>query len=229
MPRPSKTQPRDPNTSTSATSPTKPDPHARTGDAADVGRFRYRPTAGRWEWDETTSRLHGLPARPRVMTSEALLDLVHAEDQERVAVILGDRPANRLRLTYRVQPTPAEERELLVVAHAASLRGVFSLEGHVVDLTAELQAVGERAGGEAVAAAMEGRSAIEQAKGGLMLAYGLGADQAFALLRWWSRNHNVRVRLLAERLMAAAQEGRHSDQKLRAAFDDVLHDLTVDR
>lgn len=226
MPRPSKTQPRDPNTPTSPTMPGRPE---GASGASDVGRFRYRPTAGRWEWDEATSHLHGLEPRPRVMTTAALLDLVHPGDQDRVAALLGERPTDRLRLRYRVQPAPDADRQLLAVAHAASLRGVFSLEGHVVDLSADLQAVGEQAGGEAVAAAMEGRSAIEQAKGALMLAYGLGPDQAFALLRWWSRNHNVRVRLLAERLMATAQDGRHSDEKLRAVFDDVLHDLTVDR
>lgn len=38
---------------------------------------------------------------------------------------------------------------------------------------------------------------IEQAKGALMLAFGLTADEAFALLRSYSQNRNVKVRDIA--------------------------------
>ena len=48
--------------------------------------------------------------------------------------------------------------------------------------------------------AMASRAAIEQAKGMLMLGYGLRADQAFAVLSRWSQTDQVKVRDLAERL-----------------------------
>ena len=41
---------------------------------------------------------------------------------------------------------------------------------------------------------------IEQAKGALMLAYALTADEAFALLRSYSQNRNVKIRDIAARL-----------------------------
>ncbi|MBF6192372.1 ANTAR domain-containing protein [Nocardia sp. NPDC019323] len=46
-----------------------------------------------------------------------------------------------------------------------------------------------------------GRAVIEQAKGMLMLVYGIGEQQAFALLRSCSQHTNVRLRELAGRIL----------------------------
>ena len=55
-------------------------------------------------------------------------------------------------------------------------------------------------------AALEGKlltlPAIEQAKGALMVTYGITADAAFALLRFHSQNRNVKVRAIAAQLTA---------------------------
>lgn len=194
--------------------------------AESVGRFRYRPSVDRWLWDETAASLHGLATRRHELTTPVLLENVHPADRDPVAAaIAASTTAAGLRLRYRVPDAVDTVRHLLVVGHPLGDR---EFEGHVVDITADLRAVSEQAGRTAVEAAMDGRSAIEQAKGGLMLAYGLTDDQAFALLRWWSRNHNVRVRTLAERLMATSLEDSHSHEELRAAFDRILHDLALD-
>jgi hypothetical protein len=62
---------------------------------------------------------------------------------------------------------------------------------------------------------------IEQAKGALMLAYALTADEAFALLRSYSQNRNVRIRDIAARLTEnldsaprSAAAGRNLDRLL---------------
>ena len=75
-------------------------------------------------------------------------------------------------------------------------------------------------------ASAENRAVIEQAKGALMLAYGLDSDQAFAMLRWWSRNRNVKVRDLAGKLVEIARAGAVSDHELRNNIDAQLHDIT---
>ncbi|WP_345734154.1 ANTAR domain-containing protein [Mycobacterium intracellulare] len=54
----------------------------------------------------------------------------------------------------------------------------------------------------AVAAVVDSRAAIEQAKGVLMLVYGLTAERAFDVLVWRSQETNIKVRELAQRLLA---------------------------
>ena len=54
----------------------------------------------------------------------------------------------------------------------------------------------------AVAEIAENRAAIEQVKGMLMLVYRVDADAAFELLKWRSQETNVKLRMLAEQLLA---------------------------
>ena len=53
----------------------------------------------------------------------------------------------------------------------------------------------------AVAEIAESRSAIDQAKGMLMLVYRITEDTAFELLRWRSQETNVKLRVLAEQII----------------------------
>lgn len=46
----------------------------------------------------------------------------------------------------------------------------------------------------------EQRAGIEQAKGMLMLVYGISDDAAFDLLKWLSQEANIKLRLLAEQI-----------------------------
>jgi hypothetical protein len=75
----------------------------------------------------------------------------------------------------------------------------------------------------AVAEVIEHRAVIEQAKGMLMFVYGIDADGAFDLLRRLSQQHNVKLRLLAERiardLTAAAQQRPPVN---RQAFNELI-------
>ena len=48
------------------------------------------------------------------------------------------------------------------------------------------------------------RAIIEQAKGVLMQLLSIDADQAFAVLSRYSQTHNIKLRILAERLTSAA-------------------------
>jgi AmiR/NasT family two-component response regulator len=54
----------------------------------------------------------------------------------------------------------------------------------------------------AVAEALRHRAVIEQAKGIVMVVYGVDADAAFHLLRRHSQNTNTELHLLAARLVA---------------------------
>jgi hypothetical protein len=54
---------------------------------------------------------------------------------------------------------------------------------------------------EALRAITARRAVIEQAKGMLMLVYGVDADEAFDVLRKQSQDHNVKLNLVAEQVM----------------------------
>jgi hypothetical protein len=92
----------------------------------------------------------------------------------------------------------------------------------VIDLTA-LRVEGARgAANEAVQNSARHRAVIEQAKGVLMLAFGLNADAAFALLVWHSQRSNRKVHAIAADLMVHVCDDALSGNGLRLAMDRIL-------
>ena len=85
---------------------------------------------------------------------------------------------------------------------------------------------------DALAGINERRAVIEQAKGMLMFVYGVDADEAFALLRKQSQDHNVKVNLLAEQvvkdLVELTRTTRRPDTASASfALIDTAHDRIV--
>src|SRR4051794_2056957 len=74
---------------------------------------------------------------------------------------------------------------------------------------------------EAVRDIAEKRAIIDQAKGMLMLVYGVDADAAFGLLRWQSQHHNVKLRLMAEQLVEDFSRASHAAVD-RRTYDELL-------
>ena len=67
------------------------------------------------------------------------------------------------------------------------------------------------------------RAVIEQAKGMLMIVYGIDAEAAFGILRWQSQQHNVKLRLVAERVAKGFLEvSEPLPPAQRSMFDNVL-------
>jgi hypothetical protein len=68
------------------------------------------------------------------------------------------------------------------------------------------------------------RAVIEQAKGIVMLLYGIGDERAFALMRSCSQNTNVRVRDLAQRIVTElpGSGGQRTVGQLRAELDRIM-------
>ncbi len=197
-----------------------------------TGRFEYDVRNDRWVWDDDVFAIHGYRPGEVEPTTELFLRHKHDGDRDRVeqtfkqAVASGE-PFN---LYYRIRAKGSERR---VVVVGEGIRGadgaVDQLVGYYLDLTPEFAAENAAAADAAVAASAAGRDTIEQAKGVLMLAYGLDPDAAFAMLRWWSRNRNVKVREIAERLIEVARMGHISHPGLRAMLDTLIDDLTAQR
>ena len=68
----------------------------------------------------------------------------------------------------------------------------------------------------------ESRAAIEQAKGGLMFVYRVGAEQAFRVLQWRSQETNVKLRALAKQLLTEVATLPTPAAALQSQFDHVL-------
>lgn len=199
-----------------------------------VGRFTYDVTTRTWKWDDEIFRIHGLEPGEIEPTTEYVLACKHPEDRDRVAQVLlqATTTGEPFSVCYRLQAEDGVERRVVLVCEggvcdASTEIPVTQLDGYYIDLSEDFAHVAGEEAREAVAASAEHRATIEQAKGSLMLAYGLDADQAFAMLRWWSRSKNVKVRDLAEHLTQVASAGELSDQPLRGAVDNLLHDRTT--
>ena len=78
-------------------------------------------------------------------------------------------------------------------------------------------------------AVMQGKLAtlavIEQAKGALMVTYGLTADEAFELLRFHSQTRNVKLRAIAAQLTARLSSTPTSTRAI-TQFDRLIDDVT---
>lgn len=203
--------------------------HPYEDSSRQTGRFAFDVRRDRWEWDDDVFAIHGYEPGEVVPTTELFFSHKHDGDRDRVeqtfkqAIATGE-PFN---LYYRIRTKSSERRVVLVgEGHRDSAGHVEQLVGYYLDLTPEFAAESAAAADAAVAASAAGREVIEQAKGILMLGYGLDADAAFAMLRWWSRNRNVKVRDIAERLIEIAPLGHFSHPGLRGMLDALIHDLT---
>lgn len=204
----------------------------RRGHEAQVGRFTCDLGSRTWQWDDEVFRIHGLEPGSITPTTEYVLNCKHPEDRERVATVLAGaaQTGEPFSIAYRLNGADGVERKVVLVCEGGVCDDddrVTSIDGYYVDLTADFRAEREHYASEAVAASAEARAVIEQAKGCLMVAYGLDADQAFAMLNWWSSRTNVKVRELATRLVAAVRSGTATNDQLRHQYDALLHDITA--
>ncbi|KAA1419270.1 ANTAR domain-containing protein [Nocardioides humilatus] len=203
---------------------------ARAAEARQTGSFEYDVKADRWHWDDDVFTIHGYRPGEVEPTTELFLRHKHDGDRERVeelfwrAVTTGEP----LTMSYRLIVRDEVRRVVFVGSGERGPGGeVERLTGYYLDLTPEFDAANAAAAAAAVEASAAARDTIEQAKGVLMLGYGLDPDAAFAMLRWWSRNRNVKLRELAEGLIDVAQSGTVSHPGLRNLLDGLLHDLTA--
>jgi hypothetical protein len=195
-----------------------------------VGRFSYDVGSRTWTWDDEVFRIHGLQPGSVTPTTDFVLRCKHPEDRSRVEKVLtrASTTGEVFSMSYRILGADGVERRVVLVCEGGMCEDdvVTTIGGYYIDLTHDFRQEGEAMASEAIAASAESRATIEQAKGSLMLAYGLDADQAFAMLRWWSSSRNIKIRDLAERLVVTASTGGVSDSSVRQGFDALLHDIS---
>ncbi|OBH38722.1 antitermination regulator [Mycobacterium intracellulare] len=189
------------------------------GDPQRVGRFRFSLDGHRWEWSDAVARMHGYKPGQVQPTTELLLRHKHPEDRERVAAVLervmkGKPFSSR----HRIIDT-AGRTHCVVVAGDRMLDDAGALagtSGFYVDVTDSLHTDITNV----LSAVADARARIEQAKGVLMVAYGIPAERAFDILVWRSQESNLKVRDVAGRFLDAvaskvsAETQSHVDQAL---------------
>jgi hypothetical protein len=199
---------------------------AFAGSPQRVGWFRLYFDDERWEWSEEVQRMHGYEPGTVTPTTELVLAHKHPDDRREVAktidAMLHSRSAFSTR--HRIVDTRNVVHQVVVVADQLTDEHdrVIGTHGYYVDMTPASDRVREEIITARVAEITEHRAVIEQAKGMLMLVYGLDEDAAFDLLRWRSQSTNVKLRRLAEHVVGSFRDVRDDAISSRTAFDHAL-------
>ena len=165
-----------------------------------VGWFRFYFDDDRWEWSPQVEKMHGYLPGSVTPTTELVLAHKHPDDYRQIADTLDLIRQARQAFSSRHRIIDVQGRVRHVVVVGDLLREVdgtvMGTHGFYVDVTPS-----ERERQDQVTAAVtritEARAGIEQAKGMLMLIYGMEEAAAFELLKWRSQETNVKLRLLA--------------------------------
>jgi PAS domain S-box-containing protein len=190
------------------------------------GWYRFYFEDERWEWSPEVARIHGYEPGTVTPTTRLVLSHKHPDDYEQIAATLANIRKTLMPFStrHRIVTVAGQTREVVVIGERMRDNDgkVLGTQGFYIDVTP----TGESRAAmitEAVAEIAENRAAIEQAKGILMLVYRIQADAAFDLLKWRSQETNVKLRVLAEQLIADVRALEYDETvPPRSTFDRVL-------
>jgi len=191
-----------------------------------VGWFRFYFDDERWEWSDQVQRLHGYQPGTVVPTTELVLSHKHPDDYIQVAATLDEirRTHRTFSTRHRIIDTEQNVHDVIVIGDRLydDSGVVVGTHGFYVDVTPSHSAREELLSA-AVAEIAENRATIEQAKGMLMLIYRITDESAFELLKWRSQETNVKLRVLADQVLADFTELAYEEiLPPRATFDHLL-------
>lgn len=200
----------------------------------ELGRHMSLPLAGcvywidedRWEWADEMYALHGLARGELVPTTELLLAHKHPDDRESVHAVFTEAIAHGTPFACRHRIIDAHQNTHAVIAFGyvdVDHTGTpVAVRGYIAEVTEPLVAETRAAADFAVVQATSSRSTIDQAKGIVMSSYGLGADEAFAVLEAVSKHTNTKVRDLAAVLVDHASRDPAHRGGCPAATADLI-------
>jgi PAS domain S-box-containing protein len=191
-----------------------------------VGSFRFYFDDQRWEWSPQVQKMHGYAPGTVTPTTELVLSHKHPDDyrqiSETIELIRQTRQAFSSR--HRIRDTQGHVHQVVVVGDELldDHGRVIGTQGFYIDVTPEERARDDALTAE-VAQITSSRAAIEQAKGMLMVIYGISAQGAFDLLKWRSQEANLKLRRIAEYIVAAfTEQSRSGELPSRTTFDQLL-------
>ena len=192
-----------------------------------VGRFEYRYDSGAWTWSDTVARIHGYQPGEVEPTTELVLRHKHPDDLARVKGLLHQSSAP-FGGRHRICTTTGETRNVVVVGDPVTDADghVVATRGFYIDITESSNAELQETVSDRVQIIVSHREIIDQAKGMLMATYQLSADAAFAVLKWRSQEHNIKLSTVAEKLVSELPELLKVEPATRRPIDHYLLTLT---
>lgn len=205
-----------------------------SGDNADrnslqrVGSFRFFYEGERWEWSDEVAALHGYQPGEVHPTTELMAQHKHPDDRAKFEAMVAEMLTNHAPFSsvHRIVDTRGHTHRVAVVAHSIrdATGTAIGTEGFYLDLAESI----DETVSEQVQRFRERSGSIEQAKGMLMLIYGVDEDRAFDVLTWRSQHDNVKLRDVATSIVNAAV-GMDIPERIRRDFDQIVLTATDDR
>lgn len=131
-----------------------------------------------WEWHDDVYAIHGFEPHSVRPTTDLVHASKHRDDLERLREVFSaaSRDGGSFAVAYRLLRADGTERQVVLTGYGEPRNGeVDVVHGYYIDLTKDFDTQIREESHRAVLASAEGRATIEQAKGVLMLAYGLDA------------------------------------------------------
>ncbi len=194
-----------------------------------MGSYRYAAAEGSWQWSDGVYIIHGFRRGEVVPSTDLLLAHAHSADRRHTAQLLESclRTGELFSFLYRLINASGQLRWALIAGEGVFGRQgqVTGLRGYLIDVTEPQSQARSREVASTLRKAITARAVIEQAKGALMLVYGLDAGAAFAVLSWQSQHANIKLRELAERLVAAVGADGSAPAATRQRLDEIVYRL----
>jgi PAS domain S-box-containing protein len=197
------------------------------GEPQRVGRFEYRYDDGAWTWSDAVARMHGYEPGEIAPTTDLVLSHKHPDDLARVKDLLQQSMAP-FSSRHRIRTTTGDIRKVVVVGDPVTDADgrILATRGFYIDITDSFNADLQQSITDELQVIVSHREVIDQAKGMLMLIYQLSADAAFAILKWRSQEHNIKLFTVAEKLVAELPDLLNAKPGMRAPIDHYLLTLT---
>lgn len=190
------------------------------------GTFEYDVVRDRLVWSDALFRIYGYSPGEVRPTTALLVDASHPDDRAQVTSVLASTLASGIGCVHAHRiVTPAGETRHVVIVGSAIKDASGALDrftGYAVDVTRTTEDVVTESVNDAIQSVVAARAVIEQAKGVLMLAFGVDADTAFGVLSWQSQTYNLKLRALAEQIVEDIACPDRASDELRSRISHVL-------
>jgi PAS domain S-box-containing protein len=176
------------------------------GDRPPVGRYRLDLATGQWAWSDEVYVMHGFEPGQIVPTTPLMLSHKHPDDRARVNGVLrrAAETGQPFSSVHRIRDAHGKTRTLAVTGQGRrdpATGRVTELFGYFIDVTESHREAAAREATASIKASAQRRAVIEQAKGVLMVVYGIDEESAFEQLRQASNLANIAVRDIANTLV----------------------------